>query len=84
MIDMPYIVNVDWDDEAKVYVATSEDVPGLVAEAPTLDGIREKVMALIPELLEDNAHLLAEPPVRGDLVRLCVESSFSLEPARAH
>ena len=84
MIDMQYIVNVEWDDEAKVYVATSEDVPGLVAEAPTIDAVREKVMALIPELLEDNAHLLAEPVVNGDLVRLCVESSFSIERARAH
>ena len=81
---MQYIVNVEWDDEAKVYVATSEDVPGLVAEAPTIDAVREKVMALIPELLEDHAHLLAEPVVNGDLVRLCVESSFSIERARAH
>lgn len=84
MSAIQYTVIVEWDDEASVYVATSDDVPGLVAEAPTLDEVREKVMALIPELLEDNAHLLREPVVHGELVRLCVESSFSLERARAH
>lgn len=83
MIDMQYLVTVDWDDEAGVYVATSDDVPGLVAEAPTLDAVRDKVLALIPELLHDNAHLLREPAGHGDLVRLCVESSFSIERARA-
>lgn len=83
MIEMQYLVTVDWDDEAKVYVATSDDVPGLVAEAPTLDAVRDKVLALIPELLHDNAHLVREPVSHGDLVRLCVESSFSIERARA-
>ena len=31
------LVTVMWDDEAEVYVATSDDVPGLVAEARTWD-----------------------------------------------
>ena len=32
-------LNSTWDPETKVWLATSEDVPGLVLEAETLDGI---------------------------------------------
>lgn len=82
------VVNVEWDDEARVYVATSDDVPGLVAEAPTLDAVKDKVLALAPVLLEENAHLVPidnDPDDgMGDRVRLRVESSFTLESARAH
>ena len=83
-MEKQFNVFVEWDDEARVYVATSDDVPGLVAEGPTLDAVRDKVLALVPELLAENAHLVAKNNRFGDLVRLCVESSFSLERARAH
>jgi hypothetical protein len=43
-----------WDPEAEVFVVTSEDVPGLVAEAATWREIDEKLQVLIPELLELN------------------------------
>lgn len=79
-----FLVTAQWDDEAKVYVATSEDIPGLVTEAPTLDALQERVLALVPELLEENSHLLPQDDDLGDLVRLCVESSFTVERARAH
>jgi len=49
------LVRADWDPEARVFVATSEDVPGLVAEAATTDALHEKLMVLIPELLELNS-----------------------------
>ena len=48
----------EWDSEARVWVAESEDVPGLVAEASTPEELKEKLRVLIPELLELNAHLL--------------------------
>ncbi len=51
-------VFAEWDSEARVWVAESEDVPGLVAEAPTPEELEEKLKNLIPELLELNAHLL--------------------------
>ncbi len=41
--------------EARVYVATSDDVPGLVAEAATTDALHAKLAVLVPELLELNA-----------------------------
>jgi len=48
------VVRAEWDDDAKVWVATSEDVPGLVSEAETVERLIERVMAVIPELLEAN------------------------------
>lgn len=48
------LVSATWDDEAKVWVAESDDVPGLVTEADTLDALLEKLRTLIPELLEEN------------------------------
>jgi predicted RNase H-like HicB family nuclease len=51
---MEFTVNAKWDDEAKVWVATSEDVPGLVTEAETIERLFEKLRVMIPELLEAN------------------------------
>ena len=43
-----------WDSEAGVWVAESEDVPGLVAEADSPNHLARKLRILIPELLELN------------------------------
>ena len=47
-------VQADWDPEAEVWVATSDDVPGLATEAETIEKLTEKLRTLIPELLEAN------------------------------
>jgi predicted RNase H-like HicB family nuclease len=47
-------VRAEWDGEAKVWVAESDDVPGLVAEAGQRDELVAKLTALIPELLDLN------------------------------
>lgn len=44
-----------WDDEAAVWVATSDSVPGLVTEAQTLELLLDELKLLIPELLELNS-----------------------------
>jgi len=49
-----YSVRADWDSEAEVWVATSEEVPGLATEAATLEALAEKLRIMIPELLEAN------------------------------
>ena len=51
-----YKVEVDflWDPEAKVWVATSDQVPGLVLEDGSFDALAERVKFAIPELLELN------------------------------
>ena len=55
----PYHVDVGWDDEAEVWVASSEDVPGLVTGADTLEALIEKLKIVIPELLDANGLLSA-------------------------
>lgn len=47
-------VHAMWDDEAKVWVASSNDVIGLATEAETLEKLGKKLEAMIPELLEAN------------------------------
>ena len=51
----PLLVRAFWDDEAQVWVAESDDVPGLVAEAATLEELLRELDVLVPELLALNA-----------------------------
>ncbi len=44
-------VNARWDDEAAVWLATSEDVHGLVVEAENWPTMIEEVRLILPELL---------------------------------
>jgi Domain of unknown function (DUF1902) len=48
------IIHADWDAEAFVWVASSEDVPGLVTESNTVKSLLKKLRALVPELLKLN------------------------------
>jgi len=49
-------IRADWDVEAQVWVATSDDVPGLVAEAETEEALLKKLHVLIPDLLDANGY----------------------------
>jgi len=51
-----------WDEEARVWVAESEYVPGLATEAPTLEELLAKLAVMVPEFLEENG-VRVEPPV---------------------
>jgi predicted RNase H-like HicB family nuclease len=55
----PYQVKAEWDDEASVWVASSDDVPGLATGADTLEALIDKLKVVIPELLEANGLLPA-------------------------
>ncbi|MCV3212535.1 DUF1902 domain-containing protein [Plectonema radiosum NIES-515] len=44
-------VEAFWDSEALVWVATSEDVSGLVTEAETIEALTQKLRVMIPELV---------------------------------
>ena len=68
------IIRAHWDAVAAVWVATTDDVPGLVTESATLEGLRDKLVVMIPELMEANnvasdlpeiaVHIIAELGVR--------------------
>jgi hypothetical protein len=46
------VIDARWDGEASVWIATSNDVPGLVVEADTWPAMIEEVRLVLPELLE--------------------------------
>jgi predicted RNase H-like HicB family nuclease len=56
----PYSVRAEWDGEAGVWVASSDDVPGLATGADTFEELIEKLKVVIPELLEENGLLDAD------------------------
>ena len=51
---MEYRVNFTWDEEADVWIAQSDDIPGLVLEGGSLDALIERVRFAAPELIELN------------------------------
>jgi predicted RNase H-like HicB family nuclease len=60
-------VTAFWDPEASVWVAESEEVPGLVTEADTVEQLVAKLRVMVPELLEANGVLgtgVEDVPIR--------------------
>jgi predicted RNase H-like HicB family nuclease len=53
----PYNIRAEWDSEAGVWVASSDDVPGLATGAETFEELIEKLRVVVPELLEENGLL---------------------------
>ncbi|MFV0400965.1 MAG: DUF1902 domain-containing protein [Oscillospiraceae bacterium] len=51
---MEYTINIFQDNEADVWIATSEDVRGLALEANSIDILIERVKLAVPELLSLN------------------------------
>lgn len=68
------VVKAVWDDEAQVWVAKSDDLPGLIAEAPSTDELERELKLLIPELLKlsNTDNLQKEVPIH-----LLQESHFT-------
>ena len=66
-----HTINAEWDTNAGVWVATSEDVPGLVTESKTISALEKKLCSLVPELLrlsDATSHAISvrhTPPVTG-------------------
>lgn len=56
-MNKPFYVHALWDEEARVWVASSDDVPGLATEADTTEALVQKLKTLIPELLELNGQM---------------------------
>jgi len=71
---MEYRVNFTWDEEANVWIAQSDDIPGLVLEGGSLDALFERVRFVAPELIELNK----KPKVNSFLFNVeCREKVFA-------
>jgi hypothetical protein len=69
-------IKARWDDEASVWIATSDDVHGLVVEADTWAAMIEEVRLILPDLLE----LLGQPIEKLSLTFIA-EEHLDLAPA---
>jgi len=47
------VVRAGWDAEVQVWYVEDSDIPGLAAEADSLDALRERLRVIIPDLLAD-------------------------------
>jgi hypothetical protein len=45
-------IDARWDDEVRVWIATSEDAPGLVVEAASWQTMIDEARIVLPDLLE--------------------------------
>lgn len=46
-----YLVFAEWCISENIWVASSNDIPGFVAEADSIEALSTKLQSLIPELL---------------------------------
>jgi predicted RNase H-like HicB family nuclease len=67
-MNKPYFVRAEWDADAGVWVATSDDVPGLVTEAATIEDLDAKLKSMVPELLDANGCMPADGQVAVELL----------------
>ena len=65
---MELLIKLTWDPEARVWIAESDDVPGLVLESGSFDALIERVRFTVPELLELNGTAPAPAPVQLRMV----------------
>ena len=55
-----WTLHAAYDPEAQIWYTLDCDVPGLVTEGDTLERLRERAAAVLPELIADNAAHIAE------------------------
>ena len=72
-------VTVSQDEKEGVWFVQASDVPGLNAEAATLDALVEAIADLAPDLVAANL----PGPIGGDAVSLCVQHVVNASPAHA-
>jgi len=48
---MKLTIDVRWDDEASVWYAVARGKVGLATESESLDGVRDRILAVLPDLI---------------------------------
>jgi predicted RNase H-like HicB family nuclease len=46
-----FIIRAEWDNDASIWSATSDDIPGLATEADSIEVLFNKLSSMIPELM---------------------------------
>lgn len=63
---MDLLIKMTWDPDSLVWIAESDDVPGLALESGSFDALLERVRFAIPELLALNSKI--KSPLRLSFV----------------
>jgi predicted RNase H-like HicB family nuclease len=71
------LIYAEYDDDAEVWVAHGDDVPGLITEAETIELLVKRLKVIIPELMELNCGLTGQ----AFQFRLIVEQTTLAEAA---
>ena len=67
-----YTIFFNWDDEASVWIAECNDLPGLILESGSFDALVERVKFAVPDLLELSEADHAQVKLRIKADRLAV------------
>ncbi len=79
-MDTRLVIDAKWDPVARVWVATSEDVPGVVVEADTTNEVMDILRDVVVDLMEANG--LAPKNEKDIIVRFAQrEEPLSLKAA---
>lgn len=70
-----FTISAIWDDEASVWSGHCDDIPA-AADAPTLDGLLDKISSMALDLLPDN-----HPEVDPEALFLQITTLREAEPA---
>jgi hypothetical protein len=68
---MEYQIELLWDNEAGVWVATNDEIP-IALNSPSMDELIERVRLAVPEMLEMNGKLHKGIPLHFKADRVVV------------
>ena len=73
-----YLVFAEWCNSENIWIASSNDIPGFVAEADSIEALSTKLQSLVPELLLLN-NQAAEEQITIEIVARKLLNTHSLE-----
>ena len=67
-----YYIKLTWDDEVSVWIAESDDIPGLILESSSFDDLVERVKLAVPDLIGQNDKVHSQSKLHFKAERLAV------------
>ncbi|MCL2277349.1 MAG: DUF1902 domain-containing protein [Treponema sp.] len=67
-----YDIILTWDEEASVWIAESDDIPGLILESASFDDLIERVKNAIPDLLDHDGKVFTQAKLHFKTDRLAI------------
>ena len=62
------VIKAAFDHEASVWHVSDSDIPGLATEARSFDSLREKLLIMVPELLEANGIAMGADEIPVEII----------------